>query len=81
MCAVSSTDNAADAAKGYDALMYLIEQLEWRGPNGKVQGHVVLPRELALTLFAAIDHLHSVCESHKEQIKRLETRVRNLRHE
>ena len=35
--------------------MVLVEikrQLDWRGPSGRVQGHVVLPRNLAERLLA-----------------------------
>jgi len=29
-------------------------QLDWKGPNGKVAGHIVLKRENAVTLFKGV---------------------------
>ena len=52
-----------------DVLLNIKEQLDWRGPSGRPQGHVVLEREAAHVL---IDEMlsnarHDQCELFNEK--------------
>lgn len=40
-------DDPARAAKLAAALAKMDDDLNWRGPNGRTQAHILLPRELA----------------------------------
>jgi hypothetical protein len=43
-----------------DALEKLRADLDWRGPGGKTQGTICLPRELALTVLEMLEGLKAV---------------------
>jgi len=42
-----------------EAVEKIVSDLEWRGPNGKTMGHVVLTREQAEDLLKEIGQLRS----------------------
>ena len=58
-----SDDRPEVERAGKAALDKITEQLEWRGPNGKQMGHIVLKRELAQSIVAYIQALEAATDS------------------
>jgi len=52
-----------------EAIKDLEDQLNWRGPNGKVQGNIVINRTRAELLLSRIKQLDTIIESLRAQIK------------
>ena len=51
------------SAKSLSEVLNIVEdQLNWKGPNGKVMGHVVLSRDKAEELFKELTGLLEVVE-------------------
>ena len=40
-----------------DVLRHIVDQLDWRGPNGKSMGHIVMTREQAEIVRTALERL------------------------
>lgn len=54
-----------------DALADIKNQLDWRGPTGKCQGHVVLDRPIAEFLHARVLELIRQQDAHIAEIDKL----------
>jgi len=52
-----------------DAIKDLEDQINWRGPNGKVQGNIVINRTRAELLLLHIKGLNSLIKSLQGQMK------------
>jgi hypothetical protein len=57
----------------------IVHKLDWRGPSGRSQGHIVLSREEAATLVSEISGLQLKLEAARDRELELFTKLNSIR--